>query len=215
MGYRRSIDLPGYDDGWFAVQDPSADRARGSDWLRSRGQLGVGRLACRSRWQDDVTLAELMNNAGQIVATDIRPERLQLIEQNYERLNVGIIQTRLVGEDGANLPNGPFDSILVDVPCSNTGVLGKRPEARWRIAPEGVIELNRVQEMLLNAALDRLAPQGRLVYSTCSIEPAENECVVAKVLAERPQFRLIEQELFLPGSPTDGGYQALLCRSCQ
>jgi len=155
-------------------------------------------------------LAELMNNTGHILATDIRPERLRLIEENRARLGADIVETQLISEDGSHLPDGPFDAILIDVPCSNTGVLGKRPEARWRITAAGITELNHIQERLLNNALDRLAPHGRLVYSTCSIEPEENSQLVARVLARRPNVKLIEEELFLPGQPSDGGYQALL-----
>jgi 16S rRNA (cytosine967-C5)-methyltransferase len=151
-----------------------------------------------------------MQNTGEIVATDIRPERLSLVEQNRQRLGADIIQTRLIGEDGFNLPDGPFDTILVDVPCSNTGVLGKRPEARWRITPAGITELNRVQERLLTSALERLSPNGRLVYSTCSIEPAENEGVVQAAVAAHSGLSVFEERRHRPGEPADGGYLALL-----
>ena len=157
-------------------------------------------------------LAELMSNTGSIIATDIRPERLRLIEENRERLGADIISPQWIGEDGTGLPDGPFDAILIDVPCSNTGVLGKRPEARWRITASGIIELNRVQERLLSDALARLAPQGRAVYSTCSIEPEENSQLVARVLSRFPGIRFVEEASFLPGQPSDGGYQALLIR---
>jgi 16S rRNA (cytosine967-C5)-methyltransferase len=199
--------LPGYDDGWFAVQDISAMRAA----MRLSPQ--PGQLAwdvCAAPGGKTCHLAELMNNEGKIIATDVRRERLQLIEENRDRLGTGIIQTWLIGEDGSQLPKGPFDAILVDVPCSNTGVLGKRPEARWRITAAGIVELNQVQERLLVDALDRLAPGGRLVYSTCSIEPEENQELVARVLSRRTDVRLVEEESFLPGQPADGGYQALI-----
>ena len=202
--------LPGYKEGWFAVQDLSAMQAA----LRLAPQPGQHVWdICAAPGGKTCHLAELMNNTGRILATDVRPERLQLVEENRARLGADIVQTQLIGEDGSQLPDGPFDAILVDVPCSNTGVLGKRPEARWRITPEGITELNHVQERLLNVALDRLAPNGRLVYSTCSIEPEENNQLVTRVISRRPNVRLVQEELFLPGQPSDGGYQALLVRT--
>lgn len=201
--------LPRFQEGWFAVQDLSAMHAA------LRLGLEPGQRVwdvCAAPGGKTCHLAEVMKNKGSIIATDIRPERLKLVEDNADRLGVDIIQTRLIGEDGSGMPAGPFDAILVDVPCSNTGVLGKRPEARWRITPEGITELNRMQEQLLRAAIDRLAPQGRLVYSTCSIEPEENSLLVARVLSRYPAIKLIEEQLFLPGDPSDGGYQALLNR---
>lgn len=201
--------LPKFQEGWFAVQDLSAMHAA------LRLGLEPGQRVwdvCAAPGGKTCHLAEVMKNTGSIIATDIRPERLKLVEDNATRLGVDIIQTRLIGEDGSGMPAGPFDAILVDVPCSNTGVLGKRPEARWRITPEGITELNRMQEQLLRAGIDRLAPQGRLVYSTCSIEPEENRLLVARVLSQYPTIKMIEEQLFLPGDPSDGGYQALLNR---
>ncbi len=201
--------LPGYAEGLFAVQDLSASRAA----MRLAPQPGQRVWdVCAAPGGKTCHLAELMQNSGEIIATDIRPERLALVEENRQRLGASIITTRLIGEDGSQQPEGPFDAILVDVPCSNTGVLGKRPEARWRITPTGILELRRVQERLLTAAIERLAPHGRVVYSTCSIEPEENADLVRRVVSGRSDVKLVEDELFLPGQPTDGGYQALLVR---
>jgi 16S rRNA (cytosine967-C5)-methyltransferase len=151
-----------------------------------------------------------MENQGEVLATDIRSDRLEIVRENARRTGATIIKTQLVDEAGLRMPSGPFDAILIDVPCSNTGVLGKRPEARWRITPEGMYELSLVQEQLLRRALERLAPGGRLVYSTCSIDPAENQEIVRKVLPQFPNLRLIEEEQFVPGRPADGAYQALI-----
>jgi len=202
--------LPGYEQGWFAVQDLAAMQAA----IRLSPAPGQSVWdVCAAPGGKTCHLAELMKNTGRIIATDVRPERLRLVEENRLRLGTDIVETQLIGEDGSSLPQGPFDAILVDVPCSNTGVLGKRPEARWRITQTGMTELNRVQERLLNAAIDRLANGGRLLYSTCSIEPEENDELVARALSQRPELQLLHEELYLPGQPTDGGYQALLiCR---
>lgn len=199
--------LPHFDEGWFAVQDLSATQA--AIRLAPQPAQRVWDV-CAAPGGKTCKLAELMNNEGLIVATDVQAERLDLVEQNKSRLGASIIETRLIGEDGSGAPPGMFDAILVDVPCSNTGVLGKRPEARWRISPAGVTQLNAVQERLLRMAIERLASNGRLVYSTCSIEPEENGELVRRVLASCPQIRLMEERTFVPGAPSDGGYQCLL-----
>ena len=202
--------LPGYTDGRFAVQDLSASRA--ALRLAPRPGQRVWDL-CAAPGGKTCHLAELMQNEGEIIATDIRPDRLALIEENRSRLGADIIRTRLIGHDLSNIPEGLFDAVLVDVPCSNTGVLGKRPEARWRINEAEITELSGIQARLLTAGLGSLAVNGRLVYSTCSIESEENEQLVRRVLAGRADVQLIEEEHFFPGQPTDGGYQALLVRT--
>jgi len=117
-----------------------------------------------------------------------------------------------IGDDGHGLPDGEFDRVLVDVPCSNTGVLGKRPEARWRITPADLKELPVKQSRLLTLALDRVRSGGRVVYSTCSIEPEENEQVVQTALGARDDVAVLESHLHLPGQPADGGFQVVIER---
>src|SRR5690606_27820404 len=73
-------------------------------------------------------LAELMQNEGEIIATDVSADRLLRVEQNCQRLGIDVVSTRPIAADLSNIPHGPFDAVLVDVPCSNTGVIGKRPE---------------------------------------------------------------------------------------
>jgi len=100
-----------------------------------------------------------------------------------------------------------FDRILVDAPCSGTGTLGRNPEIRWRIQPKDLADLPRRQRALLERALEHLAPGGRLVYSTCSLEPEENELVVRAVLGREPQI----EKYRLPGlQPGDGFYAAVI-----
>jgi 16S rRNA (cytosine967-C5)-methyltransferase len=114
---------------------------------------------------------------GWLLATDASAERLALLEDGARRLrlqDVRIAQHDLLGE--APPPGRPargFDAILLDAPCSNTAVLGRRPEARWRLRPDTYAELAALQRRLLDAVLPHLAPGGRLVYSVCSLEPEE------------------------------------------
>lgn len=200
-------ELPGFDEGSCTVQDESAMHA--ARLLAPQPGHDVLDL-CAAPGTKTTHLAELMGNRGRVVATDVDERRLKFIEANCRRLGIGIVETRRVRADNSDLPAGPFDRILVDAPCSNTGVLGKRPEARWRLRQGDIRELAALQRRLLSAACRRLKPGGRLVYSTCSIEPEENAQVVHAVLAEHRQLSILEELQHIPGRPSDGGYQALI-----
>jgi 16S rRNA (cytosine967-C5)-methyltransferase len=152
-------------------------------------------------------LAELMANRGRIVACDIDQRRLANVTELARRLGIDIIEPCLLGKDEP-APAGPFDAVLVDVPCSNTGVLGRRPEARWRLKPDDLRHLPRLQASLLRQACDRVRPGGAVVYSTCSIEPEENGELVRSVLS--PGLELEAEQERRPGLPADGGYWARL-----
>lgn len=200
-------DLPRFTEGLVTVQDESSMSAA----LLMNPQPGERLLdLCAAPGGKTTHLAELQGDRGKIVAVDVQPERLALVTENAQRLKLKSIQTQVMSKDALDAPTDHFDGVLVDVPCSNTGVLGKRPEARWRISPYDLRELPRLQHKLLSLALDRVRPGGRVVYSTCSIEALENRGVVDQCLAERPQVKLIEERHHIPGQPADGAYQALL-----
>jgi 16S rRNA (cytosine967-C5)-methyltransferase len=201
--------LPGFDAGWFAVQDESAIAA-GSLLNPQPGDCVLD--LCAAPGGKTAHLAALMQNQGRVLATDIELTRLQKVTETCQRLGVTIVETRLLDRDDIDLQGEKFDRILLDVPCSNTGVLSKRPEARWRLRPEDVAELSGIQSRLLRAACRHLVPGGRLVYSTCSIEPEENRAVVNALLEDHAEFAMIEDHEHRPGQPADGGYQALLVR---
>jgi 16S rRNA (cytosine967-C5)-methyltransferase len=120
--------------------------------------------------------------SGIVVAADRHAHRLRAMREQFKRL--GLTQVRLVELDAAReLPFGIlFNSILVDAPCSGTGTLARHPEIRWRLQPVQLVEFHELQTSLLRSALNQLAPNGRLVYSTCSMEPEENEQVVEEAL---------------------------------
>ena len=201
--------LPGFDAGLWTPQDESAIAV--SQLLAPQPGETVLDL-CAAPGTKTTHLAELMGNSGRIVATDVNADRLRQIAENARRLGLTIIEPRQIAADLHDVPAGPFDAVLVDAPCSNTGVLGKRPEARWRIHPRDVAELAALQKRLLHAAADRVKPGGRLVYSTCSLEPEENEGVVAALLDARFDLRLEAQHTSLPGEPSDGGFRAKFTR---
>src|SRR5262249_30403221 len=142
-------------------------------------------------------LAELMQDRGEIVACDVDGRRLGILEGQCRRLGVTIVQTRRL-DGNEEPPAGLFDAVLADVPCSNTGVLGRRPEVRWRLTPKDFQRLVPLQTKLLLEAAERVRPGGAVVYSTCSIEPEENEQVVRAVLQGMPHLQLEAEEVQRP-----------------
>lgn len=206
--------LPGFSEGEFSVQDLSAQHAA----RRLNPQPGEVVLdLCAAPGSKTCHMAELMQNQGEIIAADTHGGRIRQVYENAERLGLSIIRTITIGPRGENLPSMEFDKVLADVPCSNTGVLGKRPEARWKYSPAHLDELREMQATILRTAAGKVRIGGRILYSTCSIEPLENEEIVQQFLAATseaggPQFRLVEEQKFMPGSPADGAYQALIER---
>ncbi|KKK85462.1 hypothetical protein LCGC14_2773060, partial [marine sediment metagenome] len=132
-------------------------------------------------------LAERMADRGEIVAVDVSAEKLSRIEDNCRRMKISIVRT-LLAEKVTTLDPESFDLVLADVPCSNTGVLARRPEARWRFTMERMGQLVRDQRQLLMLAASFVRPGGACVYSTCSLEKQENEQAVRHLLSRRGDF---------------------------
>jgi 16S rRNA (cytosine967-C5)-methyltransferase len=127
-----------------------------------------------------------LNPDAIVVATDLHPHRARLLRELVRAPNV-----RVIAADATSLPLcAEFDRVLTDVPCSGTGTLARNPEIKWRLQPRDLAELQQRQIAILAAALERVAPGGRLVYSSCSLEPEENVDVIEAVLA-RGGFRLL------------------------
>ena len=202
--------LAPFQEGWIQPQDPTAMQVA----LDAQPRPGQEVLdLCAAPGTKSTHLAELMQNRGRIVALDVSPEKLALIKENRTRMGASIIETGLAPTAGS-LGAGRFDLALVDAPCSNTGVLSRRPEARWHFSAGDLGRLAGDQRFLLTAAAALVKPGGRLVYSTCSIEPEENEHV-ARWMSKQGRARLVRDRLTLPGGwsdPTtwhDGGYVAI------
>jgi len=130
-------------------------------------------------------LVRAAGEAGTVIAADRHAHRLQAMRRQFERLHfAGVRMVELDAEKPLPFAR-KFDRILVDAPCSGTGTLARHPEIRWRLKSEQLDEFHRLQTAILGSALDALAPGGRLVYSTCSLEPEENESVIREILARR------------------------------
>ncbi len=203
-------ELPGFAEGWFTVQDETAMQVASA--LAPTPGMKVLDL-CAAPGGKTTHLAELMGNKGSILACDVDDRRLRLIRDLTHRLGISTIQTRrLHPQRGEELPPHSFDAVLVDVPCSNTGVLARRPEARWRLKPTDLPHLVKLQKELLHRACACVRPGGSVLYSTCSIESEENQEVVQSLLAERSDFTLEASAESSPGLPADGGFWARLRR---
>lgn len=196
-------ELPGYESGDFCVQDVSAMKVASA----VQPQPGWRVLdLCSAPGGKTTHLAELMDNRGEIVACDVDDHRLSTVASLASRLGVSIIRPTLVKKTDPQPPPGPYQAALVDVPCSNTGVLGRRPEVRWRLHPSEFEDLIRLQTRLLLTAIERVQPGGCIVYSTCSYEPAENRGVIDTVRRAIRGLAIEAEEVAVPSQPGDGGY---------
>jgi len=128
------------------------------------------------------------NPGSMIVALELHPHRATLLKKLVSSDHV-----RVIAADTRRLPlDKKFDRILVDAPCSGTGTLARNPEIKWRLKAEDISRLQAYQVEILSSAMNHIAPHGRLIYSTCSLETEENERVVENALAANPKFRLID-----------------------
>jgi 16S rRNA (cytosine967-C5)-methyltransferase len=170
--------------------------------------------ACAAPGGKSGYIAELMQNDGFVLSCDRDPRRVATLRENLDRLGVVTAQCRqhdwLAGTVSAEKD---FDGILVDAPCSNTGVMRRRVDVRWRLTPQDFPRMAGEQFEIVRATLSLLKPGGALVYSTCSIEPEENEGVVARILSSFSFLELVDQVSILPfRDGFDGAFAARLAR---
>ena len=132
------------------------------------------------------------NPSAAITAAELHPHRARLLRKLLSTANAGP-NIDVITADARHLPlSTPFDRVLADVPCSGTGTLARNPEIKWRLTPADLAELHDLQLSILRSALTHVAPKGRLIYSTCSLEKEENEDVVEEALADNNSFRVID-----------------------
>ena len=202
--------LPGFAQGEFSVQDVSASKP-----VRILNpQCGWTILdLCAAPGTKTTQLAEATGDSAKIIATDIDTKRLEMVRENIVRLDIKSVD--IVQYEELLNSHSRFDCILLDVPCSNTGVLAKRIEVSYRIEPKVVRELAGLQRKLLRTAAEMLKPGGKICYSTCSIQKTENSVIVEAFLKENQNFTLESEQLTLPtaeGFDHDGGNVAILTK---
>jgi len=201
--------LPSFTAGSFYVQDPSTLLAV----AELDPQPGETILDyCAAPGGKTTYIAEKMKNEGTIVAHDTTQDRIKLIEENCARLGMTCVRTALPSTLNSQLST-PCDRILIDAPCSNTGVMRRRVDLRWRIRETELARLRTAQLQLLRDAVPRLKPGGTLVYSTCSLEPEENSEVVREFLKENPAMHFQREITLTPWeNNVDGAYVAHFVR---
>ncbi len=168
-------------DGKIAIQD------EGSQLVAAL--VGKGRRildCCAAPGGKTAAMATRLPEA-EIVATELHPHRATILRRLAPQQNVEVITA-----DALSLPYGAdFDRVLADVPCSGTGTLARNPEIKWKLKPDDLLDLQSRQIAILKAAMGYVSPGGRLVYSTCSLEPEENEQVIATCMPSGSEFRII------------------------
>ena len=201
---RKVTEVEGYAEGAFLVQDPAT--ALAVDLLDVKPGLGILDF-CAAPGGKTAQIAWRLGGTGRLVAQEVNPKRLRRLQDNLARLRLDGVTVM------QSAPEGVFDRVLVDAPCSNTGVLRRRPDARWRWDVDHLRQLVGLQAQILSAAAAHVAPGGLLVYSTCSNEPEENEEQVASFLAAHPDFTEVGRRASLPiESGHDGAFACALKR---
>jgi 16S rRNA (cytosine967-C5)-methyltransferase len=185
----------------------SPEWERGSFMPQSRAAMTVARVLapepgervldlCAAPGGKTTHLAALMRNEGELVAVERHPGRAEALRRTAARMGARV-DVR-AGDAAAPHEPGRYDRVLVDPPCSDLGTLASRPDARWRKQADLPLRLAREQAAILRAGADALCPGGTLVYSTCTISPAENEAVIHAFLDERADFRADDLRPELP-----------------
>ena len=206
---RKVTDVAGYAEGEFIVQDPGTALA-----IRLLDpQAGETVLdACAAPGGKTVQIAW---RGAAVTACEVNPKRRHRLEENLRRLRLTVETFGSLDDVAASGGDGPrrFAKVLVDAPCSNTGVLRRRPDARWTWSVEKLAALVRLQAEILDRAAALVVPGGRLVYSTCSNEPEENQQQVAAFLSRHPEFAFVADEESVPcETGHDGAFAAVLAR---
>lgn len=175
--------------------------------------------ACAAPGGKTSYIAQRMQNRGVIVACDRELERVHILEENMDRLGVGTARTVCHDWRRSSIPKeitslAPFDRILIDAPCTNTGVVRRRPDVRWRLRPADFVRMQEQQLKIVSALVGLLKVAGTLIYSTCSLEPEENEELVHRVVASLPLLRLEKTKHSVPiHDHFDGAFVAALMKS--
>lgn len=201
-------------EGLFEVQDAASQRI--APFL----QAGPGMKvidACAGAGGKSLHLAALMKNKGRVIALDVHDFKLKELRKRAARAGADVIETRLL-EDTKTIKRlaAHADRVLLDVPCSGLGVLRRNPDAKWKLSPEEIERLQKLQAEILASHSRMVKPGGKLVYATCSILPGENQKQIAAFLAANPDVWALEDELtLLPGGDNtgDGFYAARLARA--
>jgi 16S rRNA (cytosine967-C5)-methyltransferase len=203
-------------DGWFEVQDEGSQLVAALAHARPGQRVVDG---CAGAGGKTLALAAAMQNKGTLVAFDVHGGRLKALRERCARAGVDNVRVHDLDEQprAHKRLRDACDVVVVDAPCSGTGVLRRNPDTGWRLSPDDVARLGETQAMLVRRYAALVKPGGRLVYATCSVLPEENRGVVEAFVAEDKRFAIAapdDELVLLPSSGgTDGFYAAALTRT--
>ncbi len=195
--------------GFFEVQDASSQLV--ADYLDVKPGMKVIDT-CAGAGGKTLHLASLMENKGQLIATDIYESKLKKLKKRARRAGVHNVTTKpLDSSKVVKKMKGTADRVLIDAPCSGIGVLRRNPDSKWKLQPEFVDNIRKIQAEILESYSALVKTGGKLVYATCSVLPSENENQVQLFLKNHPEFKFVkEKKVSVHKSGFDGFYMALL-----
>lgn len=197
-----------FKEGWFEVQD-AGSQAIGEFLNPQPGQTIVD--ACAGAGGKSLHLAALMQNKGKIVSMDVEAWKLEELKKRAKRAGAFNIETRLIeGHKTITSLQEKADKLLLDVPCSGTGVIKRNPDTKWKLSQESIVNTQKLQQELLRNYSKMVKKGGSLVYSTCSILPSENKKQVDEFLKLTTSFTFIKDKTILPSQGYDGFYMCEL-----
>ena len=196
--------LPKFKEGWWSVQDASAQLVT---YLLDPQPNETIIDACAAPGGKTTHISDRLKNTGKVYALDRLANRLKKVDQNTARLGITNVQTLEIDcrEFDADkvlegLPNHKCDRVLLDVPCSGLGTLHRHADARWRQTPEEPYKLAKTQAEILDRATNWVKPEGVIVYSTCTLHPAENEEVITQFLENHPDWQIVAPDANNPAA---------------
>ncbi len=204
--------IPGYRQGYFSVQDESSMCAIRATGIK-KGDVVMD--VCAAPGGKTTCAAEYLMGEGKVYSMDISVDKLELIEENAKRL--GLDNIKITAHDAtipltdADIDVKIADVVIADLPCSGLGIIGRKNDIKYRVSPEQINELVELQRKILDVVNAYVAPGGVLVYSTCTINPQENQNNLKWFLDRHKDFSLLEERLFLQGIDNcDGFYYAVM-----
>lgn len=199
---------PLFKEGGFEVQDGGSQLI--APFLDPRpGEMIID--ACAGAGGKSLHLAALMKNKGRLICLDVEAWKLDELKKRAKRAGAHNMETKVIDDAGIiTALSGKADRVLLDVPCSGSGVFRRNPDAKWKLSPEVIERTRNLQRDILERYSLMVKPGGHMVYSTCSIFPSENEVQVKHFLASHSDFDLLKEQQVWPSEGFDGFYMALL-----
>lgn len=198
-----------FKEGWFEVQDGASQQV--ADLVGAQpGERVID--ACAGAGGKTLAIAANMKNKGKLIALDVHENKITELRRRVARAGIDTVEARLI-ESGKTIKRleKSADRVLLDVPCSGSGVLRRNPDAKWKFMPEDLDRVRTIQAEILDEYSSMVKPGGTLVYATCSILPSENDEQVKKFLSRNSRFTLKEERHFDPGqNGYDGFYAAVM-----